>query len=135
MGNDAAHEIKKANKKSVLVALEIIEHLITSLYLFDSETSTYLETSIDDFETFIKILQKNIKNFSQTEIITLKRWLGNDERRITEERTLSTLESELTQYIIDGKFQNVELEAVITNNGKSIQTYKIVVIQQAVKNV
>lgn len=126
MGNDAAHEIKKASKNSVLLALEIIEHLITSVYIFDTQTGTYLQTPIEDFESLLTVLKRHLKRFEATEIVTLKKWLDSDYRRIIDDSTKNTLEAELKTYIADGNLENVSLDNIRNADGTQIDGYKII---------
>lgn len=58
LGNDAAHEIAKAEKHQIQAALKIIEHLIESLYILEGQISGKLEIV---YEKFIEQLKHKIK--------------------------------------------------------------------------
>jgi hypothetical protein len=120
MGNDAAHEIKKAKKDSVLIALKIIEHILLTLYILDDEVNQHLETPLTSFEELIQVLEENKKNYSSTETITFVKWLSKDYRRIVENPQV--FENKLIEYINEGKFEGVELVDI---DGTSSQGYKI----------
>ena len=46
LGNDAAHDIKTPNSRSLDAALIIVEHLLTTVYILDKETKGNLEELI-----------------------------------------------------------------------------------------
>lgn len=126
LGNDAAHEIKKAKKESVLIALKIVEHILLTLYILDEEVKKHLETTITTFNELLEVLRKNQKLYQSTEIITFRKWLGKDYRRILENN--QSFENELNTYIQNSHFTNVELINIPDNNGTSYsQGYKIIV--------
>jgi len=128
MGNDAAHDIKKAKKASVLIALKIVEHLITTVYILDSEVKSHLETTISSFDEMLNVLKENIKSFNDGEIITFVKLLGKDRRRIIENNQL--LENEFETYVSDGKFENVILVEIPNEDGSTTKNYKISIPQE-----
>lgn len=81
LGNDAAHEIKKADAKNLLIALRIIEHLLVNIYLLDGEADGKLETIIRTFEQFTALLEKSLTNFTSGDEIPLAKIFGKDMRR------------------------------------------------------
>lgn len=125
LGNDAAHEIKKAKKESVLIALKIVEHILLTLYILDEEVKKHLETTITTFDELLKVLKENIKLFQSTETITFKKWLGKDYRRILENN--QSFENQLNTYIQNLEFDNVELVNIVNTDASSSQWYKIIV--------
>jgi len=124
MGNDAAHEIKKSKHSSVLVALKIIEHLITTIYILDKKIKSHLVTTIASLAELLTVLLVNVKSFENGEVITFKKLLGKDGRRIIENE--QSLEDEFKQYIDDEKFENIVLVDVPDEKGKIQTHYKIV---------
>lgn len=81
LGNDAAHEIKRADSKNLLVALRIIEHLLVTIYILDSEADGQLDTIIGTFEQFTKLLDKKVVNHSAGDEVPLAKIFGQDMRR------------------------------------------------------
>jgi hypothetical protein len=81
LGNDAAHEVKNASQKNLLIALRIIEHLIVNIYVLDDEANGKLETIIHTPESFIALLDKKLKEFSSGDEIPLAKVFGKDMRR------------------------------------------------------
>ena len=71
MGNDAAHEIKKAKEKSILIALKIIEHILLSVYIFEEEVSKHLEAPVSNINDVIPILKSNLNNLEDNIIALL----------------------------------------------------------------
>lgn len=104
MGNDAAHEIKKTKKKSVLIALKIIEHVILSVYVLEKEVNKHLEKPITSIVEALPILIKNIYDMEENSTFTLSKWLGNSKRRILEnyEEIEANLIEKVEQNEIDG---------------------------------
>lgn len=125
LGNDAAHEIKKATKASVLIALTIIEHILLTLYVLDKEVNRHLETTINTLDDLLKILQIKMNAMTTSETISLKKWLGKDQRRILE--NYQTLETSLVEYIQSLQLENVEYIAINNASGELTHGYKITI--------
>lgn len=123
LGNDAAHEIKKAKKGSVLVALKIVEHILLTLYILDEEVNQHLETTITTFDELKTVLEKNISSFPESEIITFRKWLGKDYRRVIENN--QSLERQLVELINDTGFNDIELADIPNQDGTTSQGYKL----------
>lgn len=49
MGNDAAHDIKKPKDESLSVALQIVEHLIASVYILENKAVVTLKLQYLNF--------------------------------------------------------------------------------------
>ena len=81
LGNDAAHEIKRADPQNLLIALRIIEHLLVNIYVLDGEADGRLETIIKTFDEFKKLLDKRLKEYSSGDEIPLAKIFGRDMRR------------------------------------------------------
>ncbi|MCX6073626.1 MAG: DUF4145 domain-containing protein [Campylobacterales bacterium] len=107
MGNDAAHEIKHANLNALMVALDIVEYLISTLYIFDKKAKKHLDTTISSFEELLNLLTEDLKNIQKDEIFNLQKWFKGNFRRISENR--EELEKQLKDHIKQGLFDGVEL--------------------------
>lgn len=81
LGNDAAHEIKRAVPKNLLIALRIIEHLLVNIYVLDNEADGRLDTIISTFDQFKKLLEKKIQTHSVGDEVPLAKIFGQDMRR------------------------------------------------------
>lgn len=102
LGNDAAHEIKPATSNQIRIALRIIEHLISTLYVLDEDARGKLDTVIDDFADFVVLLTKCLKPFKTGDEFPLAKYLGKEVRRI--QPGVSHMESQLVAAIASGTF-------------------------------
>ncbi|NEV65287.1 DUF4145 domain-containing protein, partial [Thiorhodococcus minor] len=90
MGNDAAHDIKKPKDASLSVALQIVEHLIASVYILEKKASGNIESAISKYESFKEILSEKLDDFEV-----------GDEYPIAKQRTVSGLASCLIRAMLD----------------------------------
>lgn len=107
LGNDAAHDIKKPTKNQIEIALRIIEHLITTVYILDAEARGKLDTIVSDYDDFKQILNKQLKNFSPGDEYPLAKFLDKDVRRI--QGALSQLEARLVIDISTGDYMKLSV--------------------------
>lgn len=122
MGNDAAHEIKKAKKQSVLIALKIIEHILLSVYVFEEEVNQHLETPISNINEAIPVLEANLTQLEDGSTFTLIKWLGRSRRRVLE--NLDDIETNLIDKINSGAIEGVELVDAPDTEDATSQIYK-----------
>jgi hypothetical protein len=100
MGNDAAHEIKKPKKEHLSVALKIVEHLLSSVYILEEEIEGKIETTITEFPKFEQLLSKKVKLLNSGDELPLVAILGKDIRRVKE--SVGALEAELLAKLASG---------------------------------
>lgn len=100
MGNDAAHEMKKPKKEHLSVALKIVEHLLSSVYILEEEVEGKIDTTISEFSKFEALLEKKVKILNAGDELPLEAILGKDIRRVKE--SVATLEAELLNEIASG---------------------------------
>ncbi|WP_172162867.1 DUF4145 domain-containing protein [Paraburkholderia elongata] len=81
LGNDSAHEIKKADARNLLIALRIIDHLLVNIYILDGEADRRLETIVRTFEQFTTLLEKSLSSFTSGDEVPLAKIFGRDMRR------------------------------------------------------
>lgn len=122
MGNDAAHEIKKAKEQSVLIALKIIEHILLSVYVFEEEVNKHLETPISTIEETLPILKTNLIGIEPNSTFTLTKWLGTSRRRVLEK--LDEIEAELLVKIKNGDVDDIEIIDTPEAEESTSQWYK-----------
>lgn len=101
MGNDAAHEIKKPKSEQLSVALKIVEHLLSSVYILEEEVHGKIETLITEFSGFVDLIKEKVKHLSSGEELPVIGLLGRDIRRVKE--SLPNLEPELISKIDAGE--------------------------------
>lgn len=107
LGNDAAHEIKRADPSNLLIALRIIEHLLVNIYILDSEADGRLDTIIKTFEGFETLLNNKIAKLTVGEEIPLAKIFGRDVRRF--HGYLTAHEVELKNRILNGAYTKLAI--------------------------
>lgn len=112
MGNDAAHDIKTPKDATLSVALQIVEHLIVSVYILEKKANGNLETTVSRYEVFEILLNEKLKNFNAGDEYPIAKFLGKDMRRVKE--SISTLEQELILKIGNGEFTKLSVGKVDT---------------------
>lgn len=110
MGNDAAHDIKTPKDDSLSVALQIVEHLIASVYILEKRANGSLETAISRYEIFQDMLERKLAGVAAGEEAPLAKWFGKDIRRVKE--SLGALEAELVSRITDGRYTKLSVGKV-----------------------
>lgn len=106
MGNDAAHRIKRPNTIQLSVALKIIEHMLSSVYILEEQSQGNIDTLITEFIPFEKILNRKLEQFSSGDEIPIMGIFGGDIRRIKD--SLPNLETELIKQIDAGAITNIK---------------------------
>lgn len=107
LGNDAAHEIQAADPKGLLIALRIIENLIVSLYILDSDANGVLETLIKTYAEFETLLNSKLTSATKGDELPLTRILGRDARRF--HGYLKSHEAQLISNISSGAYAGLAL--------------------------
>lgn len=102
LGNDAAHEIRGSDPKSLLIALRIIEHLMINIYVLDNEADGRLDTILKSFDQFEKMLNEKLAHLVAGDEVPLAKIFGRDLRRL--HGYLSSHEKELSGRIASGKY-------------------------------
>lgn len=115
LGNDAAHDIKRADPKNLLIALRIIDHLLTTIYILDSEADGRLDTIIKTFEQFEKLLNKKLADFSPGDEVPLAKIFGRDVRRF--HGYLPEHEAELLARISGGQYGKLTIGKIAKYSG------------------
>jgi hypothetical protein len=105
MGNDAVHDTKKPLKKSLRAALIIVEHLITTVYIIDKESSGKLDLIIEDYSKFERLLNEKIAEFSEGDEYPLEKFLGKDIRLIFESK--KKINDRLNEKIGKGEYKKL----------------------------
>lgn len=123
MGNDAAHEIKMPQEESLSVALKIVEHLLSSVYILEKEIEGKIEVSISDYLRFVHLLESKVANYSIGDEYPLVAYLRKDIRRVS--NSIAALESELINKINSGEYSILKLGKVesFQNSKEKLQHY------------
>lgn len=124
MGNDAVHQIARPDRESLMLVLEIINGILTNLYIIDDKVSSKLECPIKTLEEFVYLLDEGLKSKQVGDIDILKNLLPVNRRLIKED--MSKFETALQNAITDGTYSKLELCPPPTN-GRN-QQYKVLAI-------
>lgn len=122
LGNDAAHEILEPRESELRVALEIVEHLLSSVFILEKKAKK-LETVIETYDEFIKTLQKSIKGHKSGDVLGIANILGRKRRLVAQ--NLSLFEAKVIEDINAGTIDYLSLATVEKIDGREIQIYKI----------
>lgn len=120
LGNDAAHEILEPKESELLVALEIVEHLLNSVFILEKK-SKRLETVIENYEEFLGILESNTRHFKPDEVLGVAAILGRKKRLVAQ--NITSFESKLIDDITSGKITYLKLDKIEKIDGRDIQLY------------
>lgn len=82
LGNDALHEIEKPKKEHLYILLDIINHLLANLFINDKKLKGKMDTIIDKYEDYIKLIQNKIDKNMIGKKYTIKEILGKSIRLI-----------------------------------------------------
>lgn len=107
LGNDAAHEIKKPRKSQVRVAMQIINHLVRSVYILEEEIKGSLDTMVTRPEELRSLLDKHVSKLSAGDELPLAAILGKDMRRLG--AGAPGLEGQLTAEIAAGTYTGLSM--------------------------
>lgn len=127
IGNDAAHDIKAPLKNQVIIALKIIQHLVSSKYAMQDEINKYLDLPISSYEEFKIMLNKKIISGYLASTFTLQTLLGKDKRRV-DQNNLTAFIQQYESEIQNGTIQlleDVTTQIQASSNGGNNITQKI----------
>jgi hypothetical protein len=82
LGNDAAHDIREPGTNEFRIALEIIEHLISSVFILNQRAQGLLDTTIETFTEFLPVLEGCARGLETDTSVTLAGLLGKHRRRL-----------------------------------------------------
>ena len=126
LGNDAAHDIKKPTLKNLEAALTIIEHLLTTIYLIDSETKGKLQEVIDDYRCFEKMLLEKINYLKPADELPIQKIFGADARLLA--GSTRSFEKQLIIAISTGRFTKLAVgkKVKIQNSKEELQNFVVI---------
>ena len=125
MGNDSAHDIKQPNDRELEIALRIVEHLLSSIYILPKISNGTLQTVIDNYKDFKTLLIKLLNdNFKSGDEHGLFKFLDKDYRRCQE--NIEDFEKQIIKDIQNGDFTDLQLGAIKKYKNKNIQNFLVV---------
>lgn len=123
LGNDAAHEVREPKQHDLSVALEVVEHLIKSVFILEKRARN-LDVQVETHEQFFRLLEQCCENLeSDKDPLSLVAILGRAKRRVSGD--LEPFEQSIIQDIRAGKIGFIMLDSVQQIDGKDIQLYKV----------
>ena len=108
LGNDALHEIEKPKEEHLYLLLDIVNHLLSNLFINDKKIKGKIETIIDNYEDFIRLIQNKIDKEMIGKKFTLNGILDKSRRLVTKEN-FETYEKQILQDINDKKITFLKL--------------------------
>lgn len=119
LGNDALHEIEKPLKEHIFILFDIVNHLLANLYINDNKLKGKVETVIDEYDEFLKLVRNKINKDLVGKSIPINQLLGKSQRLISKGK-FKEFEKNLTKDLKAGKHSFLSIESE-----KDITTYKI----------
>lgn len=122
LGNDAAHEIKEPSENDLKVALDIVEHLLNSVFILEHKAKS-LQTVIEDYSEFEKLLASCTKSADPVQTVSLSALLGTSRRLVG--NNVDSFEKKLIEELEAGSIKYLLLDGQSKVQGKDVQLYKI----------
>jgi len=123
LGNDAVHEIKEPKGSELRIALEIVEHLLNTVYILEMKARR-LETVAETYADFLKLLQTCVENYSGDHAVNLQGILGRQKRLVGQ--SLDVYEVHLKADIAAGVVDFLKTGQLQLISGKEVQLYELV---------
>jgi hypothetical protein len=115
MGNDALHEMETPKENQLVVLLEITNHLLENLFIQDKKLEGTIDTLIDNYEDFLKHLNRCINSENVGKRLTLSAILGKS-IRLVKDKEIKDFEEQLSKDIQSNKLDFLETETVEDKN-------------------
>ncbi len=119
IGNDALHEIEKPKKEHLYILLDIINHLLANLFINDKILKDKMDTIIDKYEDYLKLIQNKIEKSMIGKEYTMREILGKSIRLIPV-KEYQNLEDEFKKEIGQG---TINFLTISTQPGETV--YKV----------
>lgn len=107
MGNDTIHSLKSYSQEEVVIVAHIVNAVLTSLYIIAKEVERLDIKPISKYDDFVEYLNKMLKTKNTGDIGTLRGFIGNERRIISED--ITRLETELQSHISDGTYKKLSI--------------------------
>lgn len=108
LGNDALHEIEKPKKAQLEILLEIINHLLSNLFINDKMIKGKIDTIIDEYSEFKKLLQGKITKEMLKKEVLADELLGKSKRLLSKENYKNFIDK-MNKEIEDGEIDYLEI--------------------------
>lgn len=108
LGNDALHEISKPKKEHLYILLDIINHLLVNLFINDKKIKGQIETLIDNYDDFLRLVKNKITK-----------------EMIDKDYTLLQIIDKSKRLFPKGKIADLEMQLVEEINKKNVTFLKL----------
>jgi hypothetical protein len=122
LGNDAAHEIREPKLAEIRIALQIVEHLLNTVFILESRAQS-LELVAETYDDFLKLIRKNASKHNTEKEISLIGLLGRQRRLVGQQ--LESFEEQLKIDVSKNALNYIELGQTELVGGKEVQLYAI----------
>lgn len=113
LGNDSVHEIESSTKECIVLAIKILEHLLESKYILNDDAFKFLDTEIEEYDDFIKLVGLRLQKQKINEQFSIRELMKKDKRRIKDYNLyINRCEADIT----NGLFSNIKLCKNTTGN-------------------
>ncbi len=122
LGNDAAHEIREPDERDLRIALDIVDHLLNSVFILERRARR-LETVVETYEDFIKFVTQMARVSDGTSEFTLLGLLGRQKRQVAQ--NLDQFEQQLLAEIASGAVPFLAASRQEKQGQKPVQFYSL----------
>jgi hypothetical protein len=109
LGNDALHEIEKPKDEHLYLLLEIVNHLLSNLFINDKKMKGRVETMIETYDDFIRLIQNRIDDDMIGKKMTLSNILNKSKRLLTK-KNLNDFENSFVKDLSSNKITFLKVE-------------------------
>ncbi len=125
IGNDSVHEMIVPKERSLRLVLNIIEHLLSNIYLIDHDGKGVLETVIDDFVDFEDLLYRCVRKINNEDEVPLAKILGKNVRRFNGK--LTDFEAKLIEKIKNNEYSLLKIGKIDRFGNDTIERQHFVI--------
>ncbi len=122
LGNDAAHEIKEPNPADIRIALEIVEHLLSTVFILEKRAAR-LDTVAETYGEFLRLLRVCAQKYDSESAISLAGLLGRQRRLVGAQ--FDAFETQLKVDISGGSLPYLNIGQTQNVAGKEVQLYEV----------
>lgn len=123
LGNDAAHNITEPKYTEIRVALDIVEHILNTLFILPKKARS-LDTVVENYADFIKLVEACA---SKNPVSTTKSLIGllDSKRRLIPQTSIDEYEQQLLSEINAGNVPFLSLVETTNVEGKNVNIYQV----------
>uniref|UniRef100_UPI00404A5F8F DUF4145 domain-containing protein n=1 Tax=Flavobacterium sp. TaxID=239 RepID=UPI00404A5F8F len=116
LGNDALHEMEKPKKEHLYILLDIVNHLLTNLFINDKMIKGKIDMMIETYDDFIRLVQNKINKEMLGKHMSLTQILEKSKRLIIK-KNFPEFEQRLITEIAQGE---IDFIAIVNQDKETI---------------